>query len=178
MESCKDCGAYVRAHFLRSGVCTACRLGPSSIVESVGRYPNNPEITTNTPLNPDAIEAMGLVTNPNMRPYVRTGGVLNGMVGADVYEVSKDARSQAIETLLRYMSTAGGVRVRIEYKDGSVECGYVGRSTGRLKLLILRHNSRSIGGAAILTGFIRSIRPSSKAATHGLNVRMPVYQAD
>jgi len=62
-------------------------------------------------------------------------------------------------------------RIRLDYGDvktgrswGEV-CditGYVGRSTGKIKIPILVYNSRSFGGAAILDDCILSVRFSNK----------------
>ena len=57
------------------------------------------------------------------------------------------------------------VRVRVFYGDAATgrawgddsECGYVGRSAGRVRVALIVHNSRSLGGPAILTDCVVKI---------------------
>lgn len=83
------------------------------------------------------------------------------------YNINTD--DKVIEVLERLRDS--GIRITLDY--GNVETGeswndtyditgYVGRSTGRVKIPILVHNKRSMGGSAILTDCILSIRYSNK----------------
>jgi hypothetical protein len=110
-------------------------------------------------LNSYARETLTLFDNPHTRPFLRTGGtdpMEPGKVSADIYEVSKNADDACIETLLSTM-VANGMRIKITYRDGSIIRCKLGRSTGRIKLLLAMKTERSIGGEAILTGFIDRI---------------------
>ena len=74
-----------------------------------------------------------------------------------------------IERLERARQT--GERIRLDYGEPKTGrswgetndiTGYVGRSTGQVKIPLLLHNKRSIGGGGILTNYILSIRSSNK----------------
>ena len=53
------------------------------------------------------------------------------------------------------------VRLKVTYKDGSVEFGRIGRSTGTIKVPLLIHNKRSMGGGEILTTYVAEVSTSS-----------------
>jgi hypothetical protein len=74
-------------------------------------------------------------------------------------------------TIISVLEYARSKRLRIELDYGDTDTGrswgethdilgYVGRSTGRIKIPILVHNSRSMGGGAILDHCIIRIRTS------------------
>lgn len=76
------------------------------------------------------------------------------------YDHRTDPR--VVEILERYRMDRGflgsGARLRLEYGDpdtgrswGDFEAGYIGRSTGTQRILLVVHNTRCIGGPAILT---------------------------
>ena len=59
--------------------------------------------------------------------------------------------------LVRHWHSDGGFRVRVWYGDvetgeawGDAETGRIGRSTGWIKIPLMIHNSRSMGGGALL----------------------------
>jgi hypothetical protein len=83
------------------------------------------------------------------------------------YEVDKNVTHAMLLVLMECMEKR--IRVTLDYGDTTTgkswgeTCdvsGYIGRSTGILKVLILVANSRSHGGGAILTGSILSIKTS------------------
>lgn len=83
------------------------------------------------------------------------------------YETDRAADRAMILVLINAMEKR--IRVTLDYGDRKTGkswgeshdvTGYIGRSTGVLKLLLLVPNSRSHGGGAILTGSILSIRTS------------------
>ena len=78
------------------------------------------------------------------------------------YEFDKNTPEDVADILLRYMYD-GSVRIRLFYGDtktGKDWCeeydtmGYVGGSTGKVKIPLLINNRKSSGGLAILTGSI------------------------
>ena len=56
----------------------------------------------------------------------------------------------------------GNVETYVSWQESFGIIGYVGRSTGSIKIPILVHNKRSLGGGAILTACILSIRHANK----------------
>ena len=64
----------------------------------------------------------------------------------------------------------GDTKTGIPWNEEHYVCGYVGRSTGEKPILLLVHNTRSLGGGAILTHCIVRI-----AASRG---KRTLYQAD
>ena len=81
------------------------------------------------------------------------------------YEFDKNTPEDVVDILLRYMYDTS-VRIRLFYGDtktGKDWCeeydtmGYVGGSTGKVKIPLLINNRKSSGGHAILTGSIVSI---------------------
>lgn len=86
------------------------------------------------------------------------------------YEFDKNTPEAVVNILLRYMHDMN-VRIRLFYGDtktGKDWCeeydtmGYVGGSTGKVKIPILINNRKSWGGGAILTGSIVRITIDKK----------------
>ena len=86
------------------------------------------------------------------------------------YEFDKNTPEDVVNILLRYMHDRS-VRIRVFYGDtktGKDWCeeyntmGYVGGSTGKIKLPLLINNRNSWGGDAILTGSIVRITIDKK----------------
>jgi hypothetical protein len=75
------------------------------------------------------------------------------------YDIPADTNKRIVETLLK--AKAARTRIRIQYEDNYSVIGYVGNSTGTKPILILVHNSRSFGGAAISFRGITDIRESA-----------------
>jgi len=87
------------------------------------------------------------------------------IVNGTYYNINTNDR--VIEVLER--CKANRTRITVDYGDvitkkswGDVYdiTGYIGRSTGSIKIPLLIHNSRSIGGGGILTDCILSIKES------------------
>lgn len=51
-------------------------------------------------------------------------------------------------------------RIRVTYSEGNSHSGYVGRTTGQVKVPILVHNSRSLGGTLITECCVLEVRTS------------------
>lgn len=86
------------------------------------------------------------------------------------YEFDKNTPEAVVNILLRYMHDRS-VRIRLFYGDtktGKDWCeeymtmGYVGGSTGKVKIPLLINNRNSWGGGAILTGSIVRITVDKK----------------
>ncbi len=65
----------------------------------------------------------------------------------------------------------GNVEACVSWNEAGDTAGYVGRSTGTIKIPILVHNERSLGGGEILTACILSIRHANKKNGGYLYVR-------
>lgn len=70
---------------------------------------------------------------------------------------SADIPDRIVHILEAYRRNAIRERLCIEYGNtetgkswGDTDCGYIGRSTGNVKVPLVIHNSRSYGGSAIL----------------------------
>lgn len=81
----------------------------------------------------------------------------------DGIEFDKDTPDRVVRILLDMMNTSPKQRIRIflgDRKTGKDWCqewdtmGYVGKSTGKIKIPLLVNNSRSWGGGGISTGSI------------------------
>ena len=86
-----------------------------------------------------------------------------------VFEVSLDSDVKCLEVLeqcrlnnTRITLDLGNTKTGKSWNEKYDVTGYVGRSTGRVKLFLLIANSNSHGGGAILTGSILSIRHANK----------------
>jgi len=74
-----------------------------------------------------------------------------------VIEVLENCRENKIRIVLDY----GGVKTGISWNEIYDITGKLGRSTGNVKIPILLHNSRSIGGGGILDHCIIGIKESN-----------------
>jgi len=84
-------------------------------------------------------------------------------------EFSKETPKEVIKVILDAMESR--IRIRVDYGNTKTGkswneiydvTGYVGRSTGTVKIPLLVHNSRSYGGGGILDGSIIKIEYSNK----------------
>jgi len=84
-------------------------------------------------------------------------------------EFDKNTPDKVVRILLGMMGTH--TRIRLFYGDSKTgrdwceeydTMGYVGRSTGKIKIPLLINNSKSMGGGAILTGSIVRITIDKK----------------
>jgi len=73
-----------------------------------------------------------------------------------VIEVLERCRNNRTRILIDY----GDVQTKESWNEVYDISGYVGRSNGTYKVPLLIHNSRSLGGGAILTDCILSIKES------------------
>ena len=86
-----------------------------------------------------------------------------------IFEVSNNSDLKCLEVLeqcrkngTRITLDLGNTETGESWNEKYDVTGYVGRSTGRVKLFLLIANSNSHGGGAILTGSILSIRHANK----------------
>ena len=66
------------------------------------------------------------------------------------------------DVLERLRQRKDRVRVRIHYSWGDSEEGYIGRSCGSLKVPLLVHNARSLGGTTISDAHVVKVEYSNK----------------
>ena len=88
---------------------------------------------------------------------------INGLT----YEVPDTYNKECLQVLLKCMQDRtrvvldyGNPQTKVSWNETCDVTGYIGRSTGVIKCLLLLHNSRSMGGSAILLGNILSIKTS------------------
>ena len=76
---------------------------------------------------------------------------------------------RVVEDQLAARKQGGGMRLRFHYGDpttgqawGDSETGYVGRSTGQIKIPLVVHNARSMGGGGLLDKNVVKIEGTRK----------------
>jgi hypothetical protein len=88
-------------------------------------------------------------------------------ISANNIEYSEGTPAEVVQILETAMKT--GERLVLDYGHADTGkswgevydiAGYIGRSTGQIKIPLLIHNSRSVGGGAILTDCIVCIKTS------------------
>ena len=86
----------------------------------------------------------------------KNGTSYNINTPADVITVLERARLDGTRIIVDY----GDVETGTSWGEVHDVSGYVGRSTGEIKIPILIHNTRSTGGCGMLTHCILSIKES------------------
>jgi len=73
-----------------------------------------------------------------------------------------NALEDAMKNNTRITVDYGDVKTGKSWEEDHNITGYVGRSTGKFKIPLLIHNSRSMGGVSLLDHYILSIRHANK----------------
>lgn len=96
--------------------------------------------------------------NNQVATAMKDGQVTHVIIGGTYFPIDCDPR--LARTLSRLIHSR--IRVKLTYKDDSVEYGYIGRSTGPQKIPLLVYNSRSLGGPVLSPTWIKRIDYSNK----------------
>lgn len=92
-----------------------------------------------------------------MKEYKVVNGTSYSVDTCDrVIEVLERCKANRTRIVLDY----GDVKTKVSWNEEFDIMGYIGRSNGSIKVPLLIHNSRSLGGGCILTDCILSIKES------------------
>jgi hypothetical protein len=93
-----------------------------------------------------------------MSKYKEINGTsYNSETSKEVIDVLENARKNKIRIVVDY----GDIETGKSWNEEFGVCGYVGRSTGKIKIPLLVYNKRSFGGGGILDSCIIKISTSA-----------------